>query len=80
MHYLQFIRKMDNYKPTRCINPILKFCQECKYGWVIYPEWVETHEDLEGCCFESGCMYGLEKDEPTEDELKAFEEWYGGKK
>ena len=28
-------------KPTRCIDPCVKFCQECKFGWVHYPEWVE---------------------------------------
>lgn len=71
---------MINPKPTRCIDPVMKFCQECEYGWVQYPLWVETYEDLEGCCFESGCIYGLEGDKPTDDELKAFEEWYGGKR
>ena len=38
-------------KPTRCIDPCLKYCQECKYGWVQYPSWVETREDLGGCTF-----------------------------
>lgn len=65
-------------RPIRCIDPCMKFCQECKYGWVKYPDLVETHEDTFGCTFESGCMYGLEKDEPTEEELKEFEEWWSG--
>lgn len=67
-------------KPTRCIDPIIKDCQECKYGWVKYPDWVETYEDLIGCTFESGCSFGFDQgrpeDEPTEEELKAFEEFY----
>lgn len=66
-------------KPTRCIDPIIKYCQECRFGHCIYPGWVETAEDLEGCCFDTVCMYGFDKgrleDEPTEEELKEFEEW-----
>ncbi|MBO7735480.1 MAG: hypothetical protein J6S67_23145 [Methanobrevibacter sp.] len=60
-------------KPTRCIDPCIKFCQECKYGWVHYPEWVETSEDLADVSFESGCMYGLENTEPTQKEIEEFE-------
>ena len=64
-------------KPTRCIDPVIKYCQGCKWGWVHYPEWVETSEDLAGCTFESGCTLGFDKgrpeDEPTEEELKEFE-------
>ena len=60
-------------KPDRCIDPVMKFCQECIYGYVIYPEWVETAEDLEGVSFESGCMYGLENTEPTQEEIEEFE-------
>ena len=67
-------------KPTRCIDPIIKFCQECRWGWVHYPEWVETAEDLSYCSIESGCTLGFDQgrpeDEPTEEELKEFEkEW-----
>ncbi len=66
--------------PMRCIDPVIKFCQECRYGYCIYPEWVETREDLEFCTFETGCTLGFDKsrleDEPTEDELKEFDEWF----
>lgn len=62
-------------RPIRCISPVIKLCQDCPYGWVKYPEWVETAEDLEYCTIESGCIYGLENDEPTEEELKEFDEW-----
>ena len=65
--------------PTRCVDPVIKYCQGCKYGWVEYPSWVETREDLDGCCFESGCIFGLENTQPTEEELKEFEERYGMK-
>ena len=61
-------------RPTRCIDPVMKFCQECRYGYVHYPEWVETAEDLNWCTFESGCIYGLEGTEPTPEELREFEE------
>ena len=63
-----------NEKPTRCIDPVVKYCQECPLGWVKYPDWVETLEDLRVCTFESGCRYGFENDEPTEDELREFNE------
>lgn len=66
---------MQNNIPTRCINPMIKLCQECRYGWVKYPDWVETVEDLEWCALESGCIYGLENTEPTEEEIQEFEEW-----
>ena len=63
-------------KPTRCIDPVMKYCQECRWGYVHYPEWVETKEDLAGCTFESGCTLGFENDKPTEQELKEFEAWH----
>lgn len=59
--------------PKRCIDPVIKFCQECKWGWVKYPEWVETREDLEGCTFEFGCTLGLEDTKPTAEELAEFD-------
>lgn len=65
---------MDD-KPTRCISPVMKYCQRCEYGWVSYPDWVETREDLDGCCFDSGCIYGLEATQPTEEELAEFDRW-----
>ena len=64
---------MINIKPTRCVDPVVKYCQGCQYGWVEYLDWIETREDLDGCCFKSGCMYGLENDEPTEEELAEFD-------
>lgn len=68
-----------NNKPTRCIDPVMKFCQECQWGYCTYPDWVETSEDLFGCTFESGCTLGFDKgrpeDEPTAEELAEFEKW-----
>lgn len=68
---------MSDKIPTRCIDPVIKYCQECEWGHNIYPSWVETIEDLEWCCFETSCILGFDKgrpeDEPTEDELKEFE-------
>lgn len=59
-------------KPVRCVDPVMKFCQQCKWGWVKYPDWVETHEDLENCTFESGCTLGLEDTKPTVEEIAEF--------
>lgn len=67
-------------RPTRCIDSVIKYCQECRWGWVKHPDWVETSEDLEGCSFESGCMLGFDQgrpeDEPTAEELAEFESRY----
>lgn len=71
---------IDVDKPTRCIDPVIKYCQECEHGYKIFPEWVETYEDTLDCSFKSGCMYGFDKgrpeDEPTEEEIREFNEWY----
>lgn len=66
--------------PSRCIDPVIKFCQECTWGHNIYPGWVETREDLEYCTFETVCTLGYDKgrpeDEPTEEEIKEFITWW----
>ena len=66
-------------KPTRCVDPVVKYCQGCDYGVCIYPDWVETYEDLSGCSFDTCCSLGFDQgrpeDEPTEEELKEFAEW-----
>ena len=71
---------MDKFEiPSRCTDPIMKYCQECPWGHKIYPEWVETREDLNGCSFETFCSLGYDQgrpeDEPTEEELTDFEKW-----
>ena len=70
---------MGKERPSRCIDPVIKFCQECKWGWVTYPEWVETTEDLAWCTIKSGCMLGYDQgrpeDEPTEAEMEEFKKW-----
>lgn len=66
-------------RPTRCVDPVIKYCQGCQYGWIKYPDWVETREDLEWCTFDSGCMFGLEDTEPTPEEVAEFERWYNQK-
>lgn len=68
-----------NELPKRCIDPVMKYCQECLYGHCVYPSWVETREDLEGCVFDTFCSLGFDQgrleDEPTEEELKKFDDW-----
>lgn len=65
--------------PSRCIDPVMKYCQDCKYGWIRYPDDVDSYEDTLGRCFDSGCTLGYDKgrpeDEPTDQELKAFFDW-----
>lgn len=65
--------------PIRCIDPIIKSCKNCQWGHNIYPDWVETREDLKWCTFETVCTLGFDKgrpeDEPTQKELKDFEKW-----
>jgi len=66
-------------EPTRCIDPVIKYCQGCPHGIIIFPEWVETVEDTYDCTFKTKCFYGFDRgrpeDEPTEEELKEFDEW-----
>lgn len=66
-------------KPSRCVDPVIKYCQGCKYGFVKYPAWVETADDLSWCTFESGCTLGFDQgmpeDEPTEEELNEFDRY-----
>lgn len=62
--------------PKRCIDAVFKYCQGCKYGVIVYPEWVETHEDLEGCCFETYCSLGLENTEPTKREIAHVKRYF----
>jgi hypothetical protein len=58
----------------------MKYCQGCQYSYIKYPDWVETYEDTWGCSFESECTLGYDKgrpeDEPTEEELKEFDDWH----
>lgn len=67
---------ISNEKPSRCVDPVIKYCQGCCWGYVIYPEWVECSDDLEGCSFESGCTLGFDQgrpeDDPTAEELEQF--------
>jgi hypothetical protein len=69
---------MNEAKPKRCVDPVIKFCQGCPWGHITYPAWVETAEDLEWCTIESTCILGYDQgrpeDEPTEEELREFDE------
>lgn len=64
--------------PTRCIDPVLKFCQDCIWGYCHYGDDVECSADLADCSFESGCTLGFDQgrpeDEPTEEEIKHFDD------
>ena len=66
-------------KPTRCIDPVVKYCQGCEWGHTSYPTWVETADDLSNCRIETSCMLGFDQgrpeDEPTNEELEEFDKW-----
>ena len=70
-------RKKDVYfprkAPKRCIDPIMQYCQGCKYGITIYPEGTTREDVQEGCCFDTICMYDLENTIPTKREKRKFE-------
>lgn len=53
----------DNTKQIQCIDPEMKFCQECKYEHCICSNDIETSEDLDLCCFDTSCMYDFDKGE-----------------
>lgn len=74
---------MNNQLPTRCIDPVSKDCQGCRWGIVVYLSNVETYEDTIGVCFNTSCYLGFDRgrpeDEPTEEACRrlkkeAFEE------
>lgn len=78
MSTLKTIKNSEDL-PKRCIDPVMKYCQECRYGSVTYGDDVETYADIGGSCFETHCSLGYDQgrieDEPTEEELKEFDEW-----
>lgn len=55
-------------QPVRCIDLVIKYCQQCEYRRVYYP-------DLDTKYFDVSCMYGLEGCKSTEKEIKEFEDW-----
>ncbi len=65
-------------KPSRCIDPVIKYCQGCTWGHISYPGWVETYEDTCECSFETTCILGFDQgrpeDEPTPEEIAEVEE------
>ena len=60
----------------RCLDPVMKYCQACKYGIIHYSDDVENYHDKFGANFETHCIHGLEKQQPSEEELKEFYAWY----
>lgn len=63
-------------KPTRCIDPVLKRCDECEWGCVCEAEYVEINGRLHWSSIGFECILGYNKgrpeDEPTEKELEEF--------
>lgn len=50
-------------KEKKCLDPEFKLCQYCPLGWIQYGDDVETKADLDGAVFNSGCIYGLDKEQ-----------------
>lgn len=61
--FYKYIVECSNMEPIQCIDSEMKFCQECEYGCIAYPDWVETSSDLKECCFNTFCMYGFDNEE-----------------
>ena len=59
----------------RCLNPVMKYCQGCKYGIINYSDDVENYHDTFGANFETNCIYGLEKQKPSKEEMAKFDDW-----
>ena len=60
-------KKITHDLPTRCIDPVMKCCQECTWGYCEYGDDVECSADLAGCCFESGCTLGFDQGRPEDN-------------
>mgnify|MGYP006931930680 CR=1 FL=1 len=61
-----------NDLPTRCIDPVMKYCQDCTWGYRKYGDDVETYADTIGCCFESGCTLGFVNEHNDSDNHGLF--------
>ena len=67
---------MNVEKELKCPDPVMKYCQGCRYGIIHYSDDVETCYDIFGAIFETHCIYGLEEQQPSEEDLKEFYAWY----
>lgn len=52
-------------KEIKCLDPVMKYCQECPYGIIEYDSDIETYTDTISACFKTSCIHGLEDTEPT---------------
>ena len=64
----------------RCLDPVMKYCQGCKYGIINYSDDVENYHDTFGANFETNCIYGLEKQKPSKEEMAKFDDWCKNRK
>lgn len=64
----------------RCLDPVMKYCQGCKYGIINYSDDIEYYYDTFGANFETNCIYGLEKQKPSKEELAKFDDWCKNRK
>lgn len=71
---------MNVEKELKCLDPVMKYCQECPYGNIHYSDDIETYYDTLGANFKTYCIYGLEYQPPSEEDLKEFYAWYKKKK
>lgn len=66
---------MKTNLPKRCVDPVMKYCECCEYGNVIYSESDIESGDL--TFFDTTCILGFDEgrieDEPTEEDFKEFE-------
>ena len=66
--------------PSRCVDPVIKFCQECRYGCIVYRSGVECYHDTIESSFDTFCSLGFDlgrpEDEPTSEEIEEFNKSY----
>ena len=82
MNYYKVKRVFDvNLKDNiRCLDPVMKYCQGCKYGIINYSDDVENYYDTLGANFETNCMYGLENQNPSKEEMAEFDDFCKNRK
>lgn len=56
---LQDLPTISHDLPIRCVDPVMKCCQDCTWGYYEYGDDVKCYADLASCCFESGCTLGF---------------------
>ena len=77
MSSLETIKNNEDL-PKRCVDPVMKYCQECPYGSVSYGDDVESYSDIAGSYFETHCSLGYNQGRP--EDVQGWRRLNGGRK